>query len=47
MYYLAIVKMKLKDYQGAVKDLDKILAIEPDAIHSKALKKLLIQKYIK
>ncbi|MCR5261348.1 MAG: tetratricopeptide repeat protein [Candidatus Gastranaerophilales bacterium] len=46
-YYLGVVKMKLKDYKGAVNELDKVLALEPDAIHSKALKKLLLQKYIK
>lgn len=46
-YYSAVVKMKLKDYQGAVEDLDKVLSIEPEAIHSRALKKLLLQKYLK
>ncbi|MDO5306091.1 MAG: hypothetical protein Q4E87_11000, partial [bacterium] len=47
LYYSAVVKMKLKDYQGAVNDLDKVIAIEPDAIHSRALKKLILQKYLK
>ena len=47
LYYLAIVKMKIKDYEGAVKNLDEVLKIEPDAIHSRALKKLILQKYLK
>ena len=47
MYYAAVVKMKLKDYKGAVEELDKVLKIEPDAIHSRALKKLLLTKYLK
>lgn len=45
-YYLAVVKMKLKDYKGAVEELDKAIAVEPDSVNSKALKKLLLQKYI-
>ena len=47
MYYAAVVKMKLKDYNGSVKLLDRVLEIEPDAIHSRALKKLILQKYLK
>lgn len=47
LYYLAVVKMKLKDYKSAVENLDKVLATEPDAIHSRALKKLILQKYLK
>lgn len=46
-YYLGVVKMKLKDYQGAINSLDKVLEIEPDAINSRALKKLILQKYLK
>lgn len=47
LYYAAVVKMKLKDYQGAVDYLDRVLEIEPAAIHSRALKKLILQKYMK
>lgn len=47
LYYSAVVKMKLKDYKGAVEDLDRVIEIEPQAIHSKALKKLILQKYMK
>ena len=46
MYYAAVVKMKLEDYKGSVEILDRILEIEPDAIHSRALKKLLLKKYL-
>jgi len=47
MYYAAVVKMKLKNYEGAVETLDKILETEPEAINSRALKKLILQKYLK
>ena len=46
-YYAATVKIKLKDYQGALDSLDKVLETEPDAINSRALKKLILQKYMK
>ena len=45
-YYSAIVQKKLKDYKGALESLDKVLAIEPQAVYSKALKKLIEQKYM-
>lgn len=45
-YYAAVVKKKLQDYKGAVKLLDKALEIEPDAVYSRALKKLILQKYM-
>ncbi len=46
-YYSAVVKKKLKDYKGALQSLDKALAIEPQGVYSKALKKLILQKYLK
>lgn len=46
-YYKAVTQKKLKDYNGALETLNKVLEIEPNAIYSKALKKLLLQKYIK
>ncbi len=46
LYCAATIKKKLGDYQGALKNLDTILEIEPDAIYSKALKKLILQKYL-
>lgn len=45
-YYAAVIKKKLQDYHGAIEYLDKVLEIEPDAVYSKALKKLIIQKYL-
>lgn len=46
-YYAAVVKKKLKDYKGAIQSLDKALEIEPQGVYSKALKKLIQQKYLK
>ena len=46
LHYKAVIQKNLKDYTGAVETLDKILAIEPEAIYSKALKKLILQKYL-
>lgn len=45
-YYSAVIKKKLKDYEGAIASLDKVLAIEPKAVYSNALKKLILQKYL-
>lgn len=38
--------MKLGDYNGAVETLDKVLSIDPQAVYSRALKKLILQKYL-
>lgn len=45
--YAATVKKKLKDYKGAVEYLDRVLEIDPQAVYSRALKKLIMQKYLK
>lgn len=45
-YYSAVIQKKLGDYKGAIENLDKVLAIEPQAVYSKALKKLILQKYM-
>ena len=47
LYYKAVVQMKLEDYKGAVETLDKVLLIDPQAVYSRALKKLILQKYLK
>lgn len=47
LYYKAVVQMKLEDYKGSVETLDKVLAIDPQAVYSRALKKLILQKYLK
>lgn len=46
-YYSAVVQKKLGDYKGALENLDKALKIDPNAVYSRALKKLILQKYIK
>lgn len=45
-YYSAVIKKKFGDYEGAVASLDKVLALEPMAVYSRALKKLILQKYL-
>lgn len=47
LYYIGVIKKNLKDYTGAIKALDKVIALEPNAVYSKALKKLIQQKYLK
>lgn len=47
LYYSAVVQKKLGDYKGALENLDKVLAIDPQAIYSRALKKLIKEKYLK
>ena len=47
LYYKAVVQKKLEDYKDAIETLDKVLAIDPQAVYSKALKKLILQKYLK
>lgn len=47
MYYKATIQKKLGDYKGAVETLDKVISIDPQAVYSKALKILIMQKYMK
>lgn len=46
MYAIAAAHKKLGNYKLAVKYLDNLLSIEPDAVQARALKKLLLQKYL-
>lgn len=46
-YYKAVVLMKLKRYNDAVQALDKAISIDNQAVYAKALKKLIMTKYIK
>ena len=46
-YAIAAIQKNLGQYQEALKNLDKILEIEPMAVNAKALKKLIMNKYIK
>ena len=45
-YYAATIKKKFEDYEGAIELLDKVLELEPQAPYSRALKKLIEQKYL-
>lgn len=46
LFAMAAAQKKLGDYHKALEYLERLLQIEPDAIHAKAFKKLLLQKYI-
>lgn len=46
-YYAAVVMKKLGQYQDAIKYLDIVIEKDPLAVYSKALKKLILQKYLK
>ena len=46
LFAMAAAYKKLGDYHKSLEYLEKLLQIEPDAIQAKALKKLLLQKYI-
>lgn len=46
-YSIAAVQKKLGQYKEAVQNLDKILELEPNAVNAKALKKLILTKYLK
>ncbi|MBR1681223.1 tetratricopeptide repeat protein [bacterium] len=45
-YYAATIKKKFEDYEGAIELLNKVLELEPQAPYSRALKKLIEQKYL-
>ncbi len=46
LFAMAAAQKKLKNYHKSLEYLERLLKIEPQAIHAKALKKLLLQKYI-
>ena len=46
LYSMAAAQKKLENYHSALEYLEKLLQIEPEAVHAKALKKLILQKYI-
>ncbi len=46
LYAMAAAYKKLEDYHKALEYLEILLQIEPQAIYAKALKKLILQKYI-
>lgn len=46
LFAMAAAQKKAGDYHKALEYLERLLKIQPDAIHARALKKLLLQKYI-
>ena len=46
-FAIAAIQKNLGQYADAIKNLDKILELEPMAVNAKALKKLILAKYIK
>lgn len=46
-YSIAVIQKKLGQYKEAIKNLDKVIELEPHAVNAKALKKLILNKYIK
>lgn len=46
LFALAAAYKKKGEYQKALDSLEKLLQLQPDSIHARALKKLLLQKYI-
>ena len=45
-YSIAAIQKSFGQYEDAIKNLDKILEIEPQAVNAKALKKLILNKYL-
>ncbi len=46
LYAMAAAQKKLEHYDTAIEYLDRLLKLEPDAVNAKALKKLILQKYM-
>ena len=46
-YSIAAIQKDLGHYEAAIKNLDKIIELEPQAVNAKALKKLILTKYLK
>ena len=46
MYAMAAAYKKLEDYHKALEYIEKLLKISPEHVYAKALKKLILQKYI-
>ncbi|MBQ8458506.1 tetratricopeptide repeat protein [bacterium] len=46
LFAMAAAYKKLGDYHKSLEYLEKLLQIEPDAVNARALKKLILQKYI-
>jgi len=46
LYAMAAAYKKLEDYHKCLEYIEKLLQISPDHVYAKALKKLILQKYI-
>lgn len=46
LFAMAAAQKKLGNYHSALEYLEKLLKLDPDAVFAKALKKLILQKYI-
>ena len=46
LFAMAAAQKKLGNYHKSLEYIEKLLQIEPQAVHAKALKKLILQKYI-
>ena len=46
LYASAAAEKKLENYDMALKYLDRVLELSPDFIHARALKKLILNKYL-
>ncbi len=46
LYAMAAAQKKLGNYHKSLEYLERLLQIEPDAVNARALKKLILQKYI-
>ena len=45
-YSIAVIQKDLRQYEDAVKNLDKIIELEPQSVNAKALRKLIQTKYM-
>lgn len=45
-YSIAVIEKKLGNFKKALEALDKLLGIAPDSVNARALKKLLLKKYL-
>lgn len=46
LYAMAAAQKKLENFENALKYLERVLELQPDFIHAKALKKLIENKYL-
>lgn len=47
LFAIACTEKKLKNYTSSLEYLEKLLVLSPDNVHARALKKLILMKYIK